>query len=217
MRLFIGIFPPKEILDSFVEIQNGLDQFKNYIRFTKKENIHITVKYLGDDISKDSLNGIIKDVRKVTNKTEAFDIRLKSIRYGFPGRRWPRIMYISIYRSLELNTILSKINDKLNCYNDIHKEKYDLSSMYHFTLARSKKGLTREVILDIRKRIEKIDLWDGFHVNKLGLISSKLDNNGPLYKNIESFSLEEFLNLIYFLLRNIYDKIYSYLFLMVRS
>ena len=77
MRLFIGIFLPKEILDYLYELQNKLKkELLGKINWANKSKIHLTLKFLGE-INEDKVNEIKesdparsdeKNVEKIRNR-----------------------------------------------------------------------------------------------------------------------------------------------------
>lgn len=193
MRLFYAIFPPDEISKSFRDIQLRLEKFDKYLKFVESSQIHMTIRYLGGFVSEDSFRKLQPVLREEISKFEAFNIRIKEARYGFPKRRWPRILYVSTAKSESLNKLISRTNfilEKLGL-EDIQQVRHRGGS-YHFTLARTKSRLTKQVISKIRAELARLDLWEGFRVDTISLIESELRKEGPKYKVVDKIKLKSF-------------------------
>ena len=193
MRLFLAIFPPREIGNSFKKIQERLMAFEKNLKFVDPAIIHMTVRFLGAHISDQSFKKIFPVIRSVIVQQDQFNVRIKEARFGFPGRRWPRILYVSIARSESLNKLLSCLNletDSLNL-SDIYEYKHQGNPIHHFTLARSRKNLTRVVVANIRSVLAKCELWEGLRVKEISLVKSKLTREGPEYQTVEEFKLRK--------------------------
>lgn len=189
MRLFLGIFPPKEVLDAFLSIQKDLSHYSKYLRFTQKNNIHLTLKFLGNDVGDIEMAQIMSIMNRQLKTKEGFNLKIKDIQYGFPGRRFPKILYVSVHRNSYFELLLKGVNEGLEKVESIEEYDYGRSQIFHFTLARTKKHVSREIILKIRNLLEKVKLWEGFRVSSIDLVVSELKKEGPVYKKIKSFKL----------------------------
>jgi 2'-5' RNA ligase len=191
MRLFLGIFPPKEILNSFSPIFSSIVKYDKYLRIVDKKNIHVSVRFLGNSISQESFSLLREAFDESIPSLPVCNIKIKEIRFGFPGRRWPRILYISIIKNegllLIYNTI-NKIIDKLDMA-DIYIDKHSSNPRFHITLARTKTRINQVVINNIRKTIESHELWEGFQVNTINFMESVLTKEGPEYSSIKKYKL----------------------------
>ena len=89
MRLFLAVFPPKEILDSFQEVQKRLKKYKKFLRLLDPAIIHMTIRFLGGFVSKSNLEILTSSLNREISRLEAFNVRIKNAKFGFPGRKWP--------------------------------------------------------------------------------------------------------------------------------
>jgi 2'-5' RNA ligase len=181
MRLFLAIFPPKEIAESFAKILENLRSYNKYLRFVKHEHMHISLRFLGSDVSEESLKKIQKVLKSI--KFSSFNLKIKEVRFGFPGQRWPRILYVSVARNEALDKLASKLNADIDALDreDIYLRDFR-QPIYHFTLSRVKKKLNKKVVFDIRRKIESVELWEGFRVGEICLVKSELKREGPKYE-----------------------------------
>jgi 2'-5' RNA ligase len=188
MRLFLAIFPPKEITDSLVEVQTKLHTFDKYLRFVRKDQIHISLRFLGSNVSEKSFEKLLAAFNEL--KFESFNVRIKEARFGFPGKRWPRILYVSLMKNEALDKFMRKFNEKIEVLelSDIQEERSG-SPIYHFTVARVKTRLTENIVFDIRRKLEDVKLWEGFRVDKVVLVKSELFKEGPEYELVGRINL----------------------------
>ena len=64
MRCFIAIPIPEEVLQTLVEVQNKLGKSKTKLKLVDPENIHITVRFLGD-LSEEDIEATKKLMQKI--------------------------------------------------------------------------------------------------------------------------------------------------------
>lgn len=191
MRLFLAVFPPKEILTSFKETQLRLEKYKRSLRFVDPSIIHVTVRFLGGFVGERSLKLLLSSLSRDISRFEAFNLRIKEARFGFPGRRWPRILYVSIMKNEKLEELINGINSSLSGLNleDVEEYKYRKET-FHFTLARTRGRLNRSIVANIRRELERVELWEGFRVSSISLVESELRREGPVYKVVKEIHLE---------------------------
>ncbi|MBN2016177.1 RNA 2',3'-cyclic phosphodiesterase [Candidatus Dojkabacteria bacterium] len=191
MRLFLAIFPPEEVLEFLKGIQRDLNQFNKFLKFTEPELIHITLKFLGSDVSRDCLEEFLPLLKQKVSCFEQFNVRIHEARFGFPDQRWPRILYVSVKNNERIDKLSSTINAAIEGLDlpDILSEKWLDKPTFHFTIARTKSRITESVIFDIRRKLKQIELWEGFLVKKIKLVESSLYKEGPKYEVIEELEL----------------------------
>lgn len=191
MRLFLSIDPSEEISHDLLKVREHLEDYTSYMRFVCTENVHLTIRFLGSEVSKDSLKKIKKVLDLEIKNFSKFNIRFNCVQFGMPGRKWPRILFVSVAKNEVLDQILSNLNHRIESYNldDIELFRFSSNPVYHITLARVKRRLNKEVVEGIRKRIRRFEMLDGFRVTGVRLYESKLTNKGPEYTEIKSYNL----------------------------
>ena len=167
MRVFIAIDLPENVREEIRKIQEKLPEFQG--KLTEKENIHLTLKFLGEIESIDLINrklGLIK-FRK-------FKIRIDKI--GVFSENFVRIVWLGVdSKCKELWGLQKEIDSKLK---DLFVEERRF--MGHITIARVK-GLDKNRFLSKLKDI-KVDI--GFEVENFKLKKSVLTAEKPVYEDI---------------------------------
>ncbi|MCL5117370.1 MAG: RNA 2',3'-cyclic phosphodiesterase [Candidatus Marsarchaeota archaeon] len=169
-RCFISIPIPEDIKDKI----EGLYQDINNIRFITRNNLHITVLFLGqiDLIEIERIKKIMQDI-----KISAFNIKLKGVNVFLKSG----ILYINI----ENNNIIKNLNYELvRRINDVigidFSEKRGFNA--HLTFARYK-NIDKEVLKRFIEKYKNLDLGL-LECNELDLNESILTRSRAEYKTI---------------------------------
>ena len=166
-RIFIAINLPeniKNILSSYRDKWPDLP-----VRWTKKENLHITLEFLGYLIDEELIE-LFQKTKELALKNESFSIRLNKICYGPPNKkpsevRTPRMVWATGEKTKEFNLLP------------------------HITLGRLKTWEWRRIEPEERPEVnEEIDLT--FEVNSIEIMESVLKRTGPEYIILESCPLK---------------------------
>jgi 2'-5' RNA ligase len=173
-RLFIAIPLPENIKENIIKTIDFPDNFK----ITKKDNLHITVLFLGD--TEASKHGIIINTLNNVLKNHA-PFYLEISKFGqFPQRGYPRIIYLTGIIGLDkLKKLADDIREKfreIGFTDDKHFE-------YHVTVARQKYYKNNEI------KLPEIIVSHNFKVESVVLYKSELKPEGPIYTQIWSSRL----------------------------
>lgn len=182
VRCFISVDIPKEKQEKLFEIKKDLEKFC-FSKFVKRENLHITLKFLGD-INDDEIKTVKEKLHSIS-KIKSFNVSLSGIG-AFPNDKNPRIIWVGIEEGLEeLILIRNEIDNKI-----LLGEKDSRPFSPHVTICRVKRIFKRDRLEKFLK--EKINFnFGNFLVNKINLKRSVLARNGPIYSDIEVFYLND--------------------------
>ncbi|MBP2143995.1 2'-5' RNA ligase [Methanococcus voltae] len=159
---------------------NNTNNTNNKIKFVEDENIHITVKFLGD-ISEKQLEDL-KKVKLNINK----NIEVKGLGI-FPNKYEPRVLWIGISdleeEFKEVDKKLSKIGFKRE-----YGVNYTKKIIAHLTIGRIKNINydTKKWILQLVKNNKSLE-FGSCNINKISLKKSTLTPNGPIYETIHEY------------------------------
>jgi len=176
VRLFIAIEIPEDIKDHISQIQQDIDISKNKIRLVNGDQIHLTLKFLGE-VQPNNIEMIKQDLRKITFK--AFSVCLDKIGV-FPNESYIRVIWIGLEPEEPVLELQKSIDENLRKL--FEKEK---NFKPHLTLARVKYIEDKENFINklININIEK----KKFDVNNFKLVKSTLTPKGPDYEDLEVF------------------------------
>lgn len=190
MRTFIAIELSKETKDWIAGLQGQLKNSGADVKWVKPENIHLTLKFLGeiDDRQLNSIIGILQDSNKDRN---SFYIRLSSLG-AFPKINFPRVIWIGIDKGeTESKQIAKDLEEELTKVG-LAKEKRPYSS--HITLGRVRSALNRDRLIkdlgNLANNFPQDAPGTEFLVSKITLFKSTLTPAGPIYEILKEIPLK---------------------------
>lgn len=188
MRTFIAVELQQDVVDS---INNFLLKTTNEIKnnkvsWVKKENLHITLKFLGE-IEENKVEEVEKILSEISKSKKSFEVEVKEIGV-FPNLSFPRVIWIGIKD--DTNSLLSIVNllEKKLCEHGFKKE--DKEFVAHLTIARIKKLNNLSEIKNYVEKHKNVDFGKN-KVNNITFFQSILRPEGPEYKVIKKFLLNE--------------------------
>jgi len=180
-RGFIAIEVPSE--KSIIEFEGEIKKIKSHIKLVEPENIHITLKFLGQT-SMDYIDEIEEIIKDSVKNIEPFEISFKGTGV-FPNENYIKIIWIGITNIEPLKIISQKIDDKLQRLG-YKKEKKNFSA--HLTIGRVKTSAGKEQIIDVLNQYKEKEFFK-LTVNKIELKQSTLTPQGPIYKTLKEINL----------------------------
>ncbi len=186
-RIFIAINLPEDIKKRLSDYQKNWPELP--CRWTKKENLHITMIFLGY-LNDEELLEVIKLVKEVASQNQSFSINLNKILYGPPNKP-PRMVWVEGEKSQELANLQKDLENALASSETSTKEDISEARPYspHITLGRIKTWEFRQIELEERPEIsEEISLI--FPVESIEVMESQLKRTGPEYSILESCPLK---------------------------
>lgn len=186
MRTFIGVNISNEIKMELSRIQNVLKEMNLDVKWVKPENMHITLKFLGE-IQKEKIKILQNDLTSVANRFKPFEINISGLG-TFPDLRRPRVIWIGIDRGgSELKKMAIFIENNLA---NIGLAKEDKKFSAHLTLGRVR---TTRNIERLKDKVEKLDIRPlSCVVDRFILFRSTLTQQGPIYTSIFEWSFSGF-------------------------
>lgn len=188
LRLFIAIELPEMIRKPLSDsLKDSIVIKKKKARLTSKENLHITLKFLGD-VQQDKRGDLQAAIANSVGGIGPFELKIHSGGV-FPTIKKPRILWAGFDLSKELSVLVN------NLENEFEKIGYskDLKPFQpHITLARIPDYVSTMIPVEkdeIIKNLEKIDL-PPFTVDKISLMKSILLPGKPEYQVISTQNLK---------------------------
>ncbi|MFH1888628.1 MAG: RNA 2',3'-cyclic phosphodiesterase [Candidatus Omnitrophota bacterium] len=187
MRAFIAIELPQEIKDSLENLQEELKTARSDVKWVRPENIHLTMKFLGEinDKQLDKINDIID---QAVEKRNSFRMRISSLG-AFPKIDSPRVIWIGIDTGdKEVKEMAAELEEKI-AEIGISKEERQFSS--HITIGRTRSPLNREkLVVYIKNKADLCGKNLEFYVGMITLFKSTLTPKGPIYEALKRANLK---------------------------
>jgi len=185
-RIFIAINLPEEIKEQLISYQDKWLELP--CRWTKKENLHITLEFLGY-LADEEIAELCQKTKETASVKKVFDLHLNKVCYGPIGKKSPlRSMSPSdSFLPSSSSSIKSRtprmvwvMGDKIKGFNVIP----------HITLGRIKTWQFKQINPDERPEINE-DINLRFKVESIEIMESRLKRGGPEYTVLESIPLSK--------------------------
>ncbi|MEK7493880.1 MAG: RNA 2',3'-cyclic phosphodiesterase [Patescibacteria group bacterium] len=175
-RLFVSIPIPREWQDAFA---NHYAQFSaRDVRWTAKENIHITACFLGD-VDEAHIGEIKEKIKELCARLEPFFLSFENISFAPPGTP-PRMVWAMFAPSDAYERLVENMQNELRNFLAVEPHEEIIP---HATLARFKDpALAQEI--DVVKTLPELASFD---VRSVELMESRLDSAGVRYETLETF------------------------------
>lgn len=177
MRVFVAMDIPKNIREKIKKLQKKIPEFKG--KFTEAENLHLTLKFLGN-VNEEKIELVKEKLRSI--KIKKFESVIDEIGF-FDNRRSDKytkqiVIWLHMANCEELQ---KEIDEKLS--DLFEKEK---RFMGHLTIARVKDVKNKKEFLGELNEI-KLDKLK-FLVENFKLKKSVLSREGPAYEDISIYN-----------------------------
>ena len=190
IRAFIAIDLTPEIIQHLDQVSVQLKQRLEGvpIRWVPVENIHLTLKFLGD-VSLANVDMLKKILQTEVEGHRAFEISVGGLG-AFPSSRRPRVVWVGVEAPTELTAVQNGVENAMSRLG-YPREERPFSA--HLTLGRVSRNAVGKDERLIGESIEAIKL--GFlgvaRVNEVHLYKSDLHPNGAVYTRLFTARLIE--------------------------
>ncbi len=186
-RIFIAINLPDDIKKKLSDYQNKWLELP--CRWTKKENLHITLAFLGY-LTDEEMVEICRIAKETALRHEPFFINLNKIIYGPPKKQPPRMVWAEGEKSEELGKLQKDLENTLAGLSSGLENEKGRGYAPHITLGRIKEWEFRRIEPEERPEINEEINFD-FEVNSIEVMESELKRGGPEYAVLESVPLSK--------------------------
>ncbi|MDD5145344.1 MAG: RNA 2',3'-cyclic phosphodiesterase [Candidatus Pacebacteria bacterium] len=183
-RVFIAINLPENIKNKISDYEK--EWYDMPCRWTKRENLHITLAFLGSLTDEDVLE-VCNIAKEVAAKHAPFIIELNKILYGPPGKP-PRMIWVEGKESEDLGKLQTDLENSINKLSAESENKKGQPYSPHITLGRLKQWEFQKLELEERPEVNE-DISLNFQVKSLEVMESELKKKGPEYAILESLPL----------------------------
>lgn len=185
IRCFLAIGLPDELKNNLEQYLQRLSKHQNLFRWTKINNLHLTIKFLGEQPA-ENVNQIL--LRAMPQYAKYPHFKLTTTHFGgFPKRKRARVIWLGCESNPQ--------SSLLNLYNKTEKIVEHLDNIQsqkkfkpHLTIARSKEPLNPEPLWNFTERTPFPSFQ--FEVEQILLMQSILKSSGPEYHILQKFSLQ---------------------------
>ena len=188
-RVFIAVNLPEDIKKKLADYQFKWPELP--CRWTKKENLHITLIFLGY-LSDEELFEVCKITKEVASRNRSFSINLKRICYAPPQKMPPKMIWAVGEKSKELAALKEELENSLTNsvrFSGENRSLKNSSFSPHITLGRIRQWEFRTINPEERPIVDT-DIFLSFEVNSIEVMESRLKKGGAEYTILESCNLK---------------------------
>jgi len=185
IRTFIAIELPVEVKQVVRQIQDQLGESVKGVRWVKQENIHLSIKFLGN-VEENKIKDIATAVKNAVKDSSVMTLKMGHLGI-FPNEKRPRILWLGIEGDVREFMSMSK-----NCELELTKlgfEKDAREKIPHITVGRIRSSKKQKGLVNIIKDIPIKSVK--FKTDTLKLMRSELNQNGAIYTNLHSVKLDK--------------------------
>lgn len=180
-RLFVAIPVSDEIRQAIGPVAESIVNTGVALRLVSLENLHFTLKFLGD-VDESRIPEIEDKLQDIAGNTKRFMIKVKNVGV-FPSLEKINVVWLGVEDD-SLVSLMKKINQELNYIKpQDHKEE-----VAHLTIARIKTGKNKGNLLEFLKSIKDKEFGE-MEADRMILYESELLPEGQVHKVVKEFQL----------------------------
>ncbi len=184
MRTFIALEPSKELRAGLTALCRSLTPLFPRVRWSRPENIHLTLRFLGEIDPGSDLERLKASVAEVA--AGSVPPVLTVDRAGWFGSpRQPRVVWLGLRESPELGGLAASLEDALKAAGFGAADK---PFKAHLTLARLKDSLPKPLDREALERASSAQ-WPLWTPREVLIKKSTLRSEGPLYETLAALPL----------------------------
>jgi len=180
-RLFLAVPLPEKIAAEVSELCVDLSQDCTSARWTRKENLHVTVLFLGD-VEDTECEELLPKLEEAFVHSHSLELSITGLVAGPPSRP-PSMLWLQFKPSVGFAAVATAARQAVANIIDL-KPAHD-KPLPHVTLARFRSG----VPAPCQNRVKSIEYRQTFATDCVVLFESRLSQDGPTYCELRSFGL----------------------------
>ncbi len=184
IRCFVAIEIDDAIRKELSSVIEELKPSGTGIRWVRPENLHLTLKFLGE-VSEERIPEIEEVLNRVAAQLEHFTLRVKGTG-TFPEKKRPRVIWAGVESSGQLFQ-LQKAIEKALFELGFKEEEREFTG--HITLGRVKEFSDQQRLLPILLRFKEKE-FGIINVREFVLMKSELHPDGARYERIGVYMLK---------------------------
>ena len=172
-----------DVVQEISKVQNQLGTYLTGVTWVKKEAMHLTLIFLGDNLKTALIPDILTQMKSAAEGFSSFSISFKGVT-AFPDLLRPRVVVSEVDGGYSPLSVLKKRLDRSLSSLGFPVETRPFKG--HLTLGRIKKNIDPKML---RKLLfEDVAQTRFFEASPMTLFRSELRPSGPIYHKLDSIS-----------------------------
>ncbi|MGD9044068.1 MAG: RNA 2',3'-cyclic phosphodiesterase [Desulfobacterales bacterium] len=184
-RAFIAIDLPESVKSFLSEAQEALKLYGFGVKWVRPQNIHLTLKFLGNIATADT-DKIAEALTLAARNCPVVSLAAKGIGV-FPNPRRPRVIWAGLKGQVE---ILENLQQTLDAHlSELGFARETRAFKSHLTLGRVKGKIAPA---RMKAAIEKLKEFESesFEINQVTLFKSDLQPTGAVYTKVQAIDFQ---------------------------
>lgn len=186
MRLFVGIELPENIITELYSLQNQLRKKVGRGRFPAKDNLHLTLQFLGE-----TPEGRVEDITRLLQTVAKVNFPFKlsfNPHLGSFGHKNPvRVVWVGIKG--EVAALLQLQTSIVGSMQELGFPAEGRAYHPHITLVRDADFIDNDFLWDQERGEFDIGQLSCFNIDHFCLLSSNVEQGKRIYNIVETFKL----------------------------
>jgi len=184
-RAFIAINLPESIKSFLSEAQEALKLYGFRIKWVRPQNIHLTLKFLGDTATADT-DKIAEAMTLAAKNCPTVSLTAKGVGV-FPNVRRPRVIWAGLNGQIET---LANLHQTLDAHlADLGFARDTRAFKSHLTLGRVKGKIASDRMLAAIDKLKESES-ESFETHQVILFKSELRPGGAVYTRVQAIALQ---------------------------
>jgi len=184
MRVFVGINFTKKQRLKMHRAASALRDRALPVRWVEPENLHVTLKFLGD-VRREQVDNIRGVLERAVSGTRPFHTQIRGFG-AFPTVRRPDVIWLGVEACPEMRCLKQDLEWSLG---DVGFTSESRSFHPHITLGRVHDQGGVGAFRNLDEAFRELDFDEAVRVHSIDLIRSHVSPDGPRYSVVSSISL----------------------------
>lgn len=184
MRAFIAVNPGPEVQTRLHDALGAVRDLSLPVRWVPPENIHVTLKFLGD-VPDDRAPELASETEGAVTGFEPFEVLATGFG-AFPSLARPRVLWVGIDDGTTLTRLQAEVERAMA---RLGFEPEDRDFHPHLTVGRTRRKPSGSSLKRLGETVERLDLSESFRVESVDLMRSELRPDGARYDVAHSVPL----------------------------
>ena len=184
MRCFLSVKVDESLISNVVAVQETLMKSEVNMNFTKPENLHITLKFIGD-VNETKVKQLDEGFVKMFQDVKVFTTSFTGV-VCFPNMHFLRVIWLGLDKGeREVRELHEKVDEYLHISGYIRDEDY----VPHVTLSRVINCSNVNKLKCIINKMKHVNIGE-FKVKKIIFMNSESSSKGAIYNAINEYVLK---------------------------
>ncbi len=189
VRSFIAVNLSPEVRGALHAIEDKLrERHHSFVKWVEPENIHITLKFLGN-VPQEDLPGIAAAISRIVEPLTEFSLKLEELG-AFPNWQRPQVVWVGLGGKVDRLSVIQRDIEEVLCTLGFPRETRRFSP--HLTLGRIRDQASGEDRRRFAAWAQSVRFETGLaiDVRQISLMRSRLTPAGAVYSELACVSLK---------------------------